>query len=67
MPSSPPPLSVAEAAKEKDVAARTIRHAILRGDLPAHKLGGQTGAYVINRRDLDKWIAKREAKAEASA
>lgn len=61
MPSLKPPLSVLEAAKQKGVAPRTVRYAILHGALRAHKMPGRTGAYVINQRDLDRWFAKREA------
>jgi excisionase family DNA binding protein len=56
-----PPLSVAEASAQKDIPKRTVQAAITRGDLPAHKLPGLTGSYLINQRDLDKWAARREA------
>lgn len=59
----PQPLSVTEAAEQTGDPKRTIQAAIARGDLPAHKMPGQTGAYLITQRDLDKWVAKREAKA----
>lgn len=67
MPSSQTPISVAEAAEQKGIPARTVRYAILHGDLPAHKLPGRTGSYVINQDELDQWAAKRETQAEASA
>jgi excisionase family DNA binding protein len=63
MPSSPP-LSVAEASDQKNVPGRTIRYAILNGELKAHKMPGETGAYLIRQRDLDKWAAKRAERAE---
>lgn len=58
-----PPLSVSEAAEQTGKPKRTIQHAITQGDLPAHKLAGLTGSYLIDQRELDKWLAKREAKA----
>ena len=64
MPSYPP-LSVGLASEQTGIPRRTIRYAISNGDLNAHKLPGVTGAYVIAQRDLDKWVAKREAKASA--
>lgn len=59
------PLSVTGAAAQKDIPKRTILYAISQGDLRAQKLPGRTGAYLIDQRDLDKWVAKREAKASA--
>lgn len=64
MPATPP-LSVTEAAQMRGVPKRTVQHAIAKGDLKAHKMPGRTGAYLINERDLDRWISKREAKASA--
>lgn len=61
MPSSVP-LSVGQAAQQTGIPRRTIRYAILHGELKAHKLPGATGAYVIAQRDLDRWATKREAK-----
>lgn len=60
-----PPLSVAEASAQKDIPKRTLQAAITRGDLKAHKLGGLTGAFLIDQRDLDRYAAKREQKASA--
>lgn len=59
-------LSVAEASKQKRTPGRTIRHAILRGDLVAHKLPGATGSYVIRQDDLDRWAEERSTKASES-
>lgn len=61
------PLSAAEAAAQKNIPKRTIQAAIARGELKAHKMGGLTGAYLIEQRDLDKWVTKREARAEVAA
>lgn len=58
-----PPLSAADAAAQTGIPKRSILWAISTGKLKAHKLGGETGAYVIDQRDLDRYIAKRTAKA----
>lgn len=58
-----PPLSVAQVAELGNIPKRTVQYAISRGHLKAHKLPGTTGAYLIAPRDLDRWLAKREAKA----
>ncbi len=62
---SAPPISVAQAADDKRIPKRTIQAAIARGELKAHKMPGATGAYLINARDLDRWIVKRTDKATA--
>lgn len=62
-----PPLSVREAAAQTETPKRTVQAAITRGDLKAHKLDGLTGAYLIDQRDLDKWVASRENAEQASA
>jgi excisionase family DNA binding protein len=58
-----PPLSVAEASEETGIPKRTVQAAITRGDLKAHKLPGRTAPFLIDRRDLDRWIAGREPRA----
>ncbi len=63
MPSAQPPLSVAEIHDKTGIPKRTIQAAIARGELGAHKLAGLTGAYVVNSRDLDKFLAKRGLQA----
>lgn len=60
-----PPLSTAGAEAQTGIPKRTIIAAINRGELKANKLPGLTGAFLIEQRDLDKWVAKREAKASA--
>ncbi|MCV7065641.1 helix-turn-helix domain-containing protein [Mycolicibacterium farcinogenes] len=60
-----PPLSTTEASSETGIPRRTIIAAINRGDLRANKLTGLTGAFLIERRDLDRWLAKRGSKASA--
>jgi len=56
----PQPITVAEAAEQTGVPKRTIQAAIARADLKAHKLAAATGAYLIQQRDLDNWIANRK-------
>ena len=43
--SSLPYMSVSQASTQAVVPKRTLQHAIAKGDLPAHKLPGRTGAY----------------------
>jgi len=61
-----PPLSLKQAAEQTGVPNRTLHYAISTGDLKAHKLPGVTGAYLIEQRDLDRWVSKREAKAASA-
>lgn len=61
----PAPLTTASAQAKTGIPKRTIIAAINRGDLKAHKLPGLTGSFLINERDLDRWVAKRDAKASA--
>lgn len=63
MPKSDPPLSAAQASEQTDIPKRTILYNIATGALPAHKLAGYNGVYLIYQDDLDKWVAKREAKS----
>lgn len=59
----PPPLSVSEASTRTHIPKRTLQHVIAKGELKAHKLAGLTGSYVIEQRDLETWLARRESKA----
>ena len=65
MPSFTRPLSVAEASEQSGEPRRTVRYAITAGQLKAQKMPGATGAWLIQSSDLDRWIAKRQAKASA--
>lgn len=65
MPNSDTPLSTAEAAARSGQPKRTVIHAISTGKLPAQKLGGYNGPYLIQAADLDAWAAVRDAKASA--
>lgn len=60
-----PPLSTASAAERSGFPKRTIIAAINRGELRADKLPGLTGSFLIDQRDLDRWVAKRDSKAAA--
>lgn len=61
MPNNADPISAAQVAAETGIPKRTILAAITRGDLKAQKLPGARGAYIINRRSLDAYLAKRQA------
>lgn len=63
MPSSEPPLSVSTAAKQSGIPRRTIQWALKRGDLRAHKMDGETGAYLIEADDFAEWVQQRQAQA----
>lgn len=52
-------LSAAQAAAETGLAKRTINLAIADGRLKAEMVGGM--GYVITRRALERFMAKREA------
>lgn len=57
------PLSVTEASEQTGIPKRTLQAAIARGDLKGHQMPGRTGAYMIEQRDLDRYMAKREKLA----
>ena len=61
MPNNADPLSAAQVATETGIPKRTILAAITRGDLKAQKLPGPRGAYVIKRRAVDAYLAKKQA------
>lgn len=61
MPNNADPLSAAQVATETGIPKRTILAAITRGDLKAQKLPGPRGAYIINRRSLDAYLARKRA------
>ena len=61
MPNNAHPLSAAQVAAETGIPKRTILAAITRGDLKAQKLPGPRGAYVIKRRAVDAYLAKKQA------
>lgn len=65
MPKPITKLTTSSAQEQTGIPKRTIIAAINRGDLRAEKLPGLTGSFLITQNDLDRWIAKREAKASA--
>lgn len=52
-------ITTTAASQTSGVPKRTIIAAISRGDLPASKLPGLTGAYLIDPAELDRWLAGR--------
>ena len=53
------PYSVAEVSAKERIPGRTVRYAIDTGALKAQKMPGKTGAWLIQPRDLDRWLATR--------
>lgn len=51
-----PPLSATDASLQTGIPKRTILWAIRKRYLKADKLSGSTGAYVIQQRDLDRYV-----------
>ena len=47
-------INATEAAEILGISVRAVQHRIMRGTLPAQKLPGRTGAYVLNRNDVEK-------------
>lgn len=60
-------LSNAEAAGLLGVSRRTLHRWIGKGIIPATKLPGTTGQYVIRRTDIDRYRAKQEKTQQALA
>lgn len=56
-------ITTTAASQTSGVPKRTIIAAITRGDLPASKLPGLTGAYLIDPEELDIWLSARKASA----
>lgn len=63
MRNSTPPLSAAQAAAQSGRPKRTILYAIATGALPAQKMPGYNGIYLIDPIDLDKWMAERSEQS----
>lgn len=53
------PIGVTEAAKRLRMTRRGVHKAIHRGDLPALKLPGRTGAYVLDPTEVDRFANSR--------
>jgi len=56
-------ITTTTAHQKSGIPKRTIIAAINRGDLPAQKLPGLTGSFLITPIDFDNWLAGRQAKA----
>ncbi len=54
-------LTAAEAAQESGVNKRTIQYNLLRGLLKGRQISGK-GIWLINRGDLEAWLAERESQ-----
>ena len=54
-------ITTSAAHEASGIPRRTIIAAINRGDLPAQKLPGLTGSFLIAPVDFDRWIAGRAA------
>ena len=53
------PIGVTEAAARLRMTRRGVHKAIHRGDLPARKLPGRTGAYVLDPADVERYADTR--------
>ena len=53
-------ISAAEAAQILRISVRAVQHRIAAGSLPAQKLPGKTGAYILDRAEVEA-IAKAAA------
>ena len=55
-------LGVTEAAEHLGCSVATVKRLVRAGNLaPAHKLPGQTGAYLFRLRDVERIAQKRRA------
>ena len=57
------PITTSEASERSGIPKRTIIAAINRGALPAQKLPGLTGAFLIDVDDLTIWVQSRKKSA----
>jgi hypothetical protein len=56
---TPAPISAAQAARRSGIPKRTILHAITTDALTATRMFGDTGPYVIDAADFDRWVDGR--------
>ena len=56
-------ITTTEASRTSQVPRRTIIAAINRGELPAEKLPGLTGAFLIDAANFHTWAAGRKTRA----
>ena len=61
VPKSDTPTGVAEAAAILGTDRRTVVRMISRGTLPAHKMPGKTGAWIISRADVEALLTTERA------
>ena len=54
-------ISAAEAAKILHISVRAVQHRITSGTLPAQKLPGKTGAYILDRETVEALASKENA------
>lgn len=54
-------INAAEAAKILHISVRAVQHRITSGTLPAQKLPGKTGAYILDRETVEAIAAKEKA------
>lgn len=66
MPNVAPPVAVAEAARTLQVNVSTVHRLIRKGVLPAVKLPGLRGPYVIARADFEAFVAAWDVQEKAS-
>ena len=65
MPSLAQWMKVAHASKKSGIPRRTLVKHIHDGILPATKLDGYTGAWLIERRDFDRYLRQHREKKTA--
>lgn len=67
MPATRSQLTIAEAAKILEMNKRTLWRHVRSGKVPATKLPAATGAYLIDRRIIEKMINERTRAALSQA
>lgn len=56
-------ITLAQAASEYDIPKRTLQAAAARGAIHGtHKLPGETGAFLVRRRDVQQWLDERKGE-----
>jgi excisionase family DNA binding protein len=61
------PVSAAEAAQLLSISKRTLHRRIGKGLIPAVKLSGATGAYVIDRKVINRLLVERQAPLQEAS
>lgn len=57
------PLTTRDVTELTGIPKSTVLYALTNGELPARKLPGKTGSWIIDREQVDAWIERREARA----